>query len=77
MKLPLILCLFLAAALSSCAPTRQAGGGFVGIHSMTGTDRQWSWFKHLVGGAFVWHVDMQRFQQRIVDRDHPSTGLVS
>src|SRR5690606_37323026 len=25
----------------------QAGGGFVGIHSVTGTERNWKWFKQL------------------------------
>jgi len=54
----------------------QAGGGFVGIHSVTGTERKWEWFKRLVGGTFVRHARMQRFQQLIVDKNHPSTSFL-
>ncbi len=52
----------------------QAGGGFVGIHSVTGTERKWEWFKRLVGGTFVRHAKHQKFKQVIVDKSHPSTA---
>ncbi len=52
----------------------QAGGGFVGIHSVTGTERKWDWFKRLVGGTFVRHAKFQKFSERIVDKNHPSTA---
>lgn len=54
----------------------QAGGGFVGIHSVTGTERKWEWFKRLVGGTFVRHAKFQSFEQRIVDSTHPSTDFL-
>jgi type 1 glutamine amidotransferase len=54
----------------------QAGGGFVGIHSVTGTERKWPWFKRLVGGTFVRHANFQKFRQTIIDTLHPSTAPV-
>ncbi len=50
----------------------QAGGGFVGIHSASGTERKWKWFKQLVGGTFYWHDVNQPFTVNILDRAHPS-----
>ncbi len=52
----------------------QAGGGFVGIHSVTGTERKWPWFKRLVGGTFVRHAKLQHFNQIIIDTLNPSTS---
>jgi type 1 glutamine amidotransferase len=54
----------------------QAGGGFVGIHSVTGTERQWEWFKRLVGGTFVRHAKHQKFKQVIVDKNNLSTASI-
>ena len=39
----------------------QAGGGFVGIHSATGSERQWPWFKRLIGASFLRHAKHQPF----------------
>lgn len=50
----------------------QSGGGFVGIHSASGTERQWEWFKQLLGGTFHWHEPYQKFDVKIIDKDHPS-----
>ena len=55
----------------------QAGGGFVGIHSTSGTERQWKWFKQLIGGTFLWHEPYQKFIVRIIDEDHPSLAHLS
>lgn len=30
----------------------EAGGGFVGVHSVTGTERNWTWFKMMLGKHF-------------------------
>ena len=48
-------------------------GGFVGIHSVTGTERNWKWFKMMVGETFSWHAKFQRFSIKIIDPAHPST----
>ena len=50
----------------------QAGGGLVGIHSATGSERQWPWFWKVLGGKFRRHPPLQEFDIKIVDRDHPS-----
>ena len=56
----------------------QAGGGFVGLHSVIGTERNWKWFKMMLGGSFVWHPKFQPLQIKIIDKDHPSvTGVPS
>lgn len=50
----------------------QAGGGFVGIHSAAGTEREWKWFKELLGGTFFWHEPYQSFSVKMIDHAHPS-----
>jgi type 1 glutamine amidotransferase len=50
----------------------QAGGGFVGIHSVIGTERNWDWFKQMIGGTFVWHPKNQKFSVQMLDPHHPS-----
>lgn len=50
----------------------EAGGGFVGIHSVMGTERNWKWFKQLIGGTFSWHAKFQKYTVRIIDKQHPS-----
>jgi type 1 glutamine amidotransferase len=50
----------------------EAGGGFVGIHSVVGTERNWTWFKQLIGGTFAWHAKFQRYRVNVLDNQHPS-----
>jgi len=50
----------------------QAGGGFVGLHSVTGTERNWKWFKMMVGGTFSWHAKNQRFKVKVIESAHPA-----
>lgn len=54
----------------------QAGGGFVGIHSVTGTERSWPWFIRLVGGTFVRHARHQSFQEIVIDTTNLSTSFL-
>lgn len=54
----------------------QAGGGFVGLHSATGTERQWPWFKRLIGASFLRHAKHQAFNEIIIDDTHPSTSFL-
>lgn len=49
-----------------------AGGGVVGIHSATGSERQWPWFWAMMGGKFLRHPKMQTFTVRVKDAQHPS-----
>ncbi len=50
----------------------EAGGGFVGIHSVTGTERNWKWFKMMLGCTFAWHARFQKFTERVIVPSHPS-----
>jgi type 1 glutamine amidotransferase len=50
----------------------EAGGGFVGIHSVLGTERNWKWFKRMMGGTFAWHPNFQKYKVRVIDPAHPS-----
>jgi len=50
----------------------EAGGGFVGIHSVTGTERNWTWFKMMIGCTFSWHAKFQKFTVKVIDPMHPS-----
>ncbi len=50
----------------------EAGGGFVGIHSVTGTERNWKWFKMMLGGTFSWHAKFQKFTIKVIDPSHLS-----
>jgi type 1 glutamine amidotransferase len=50
----------------------EAGGGFVGIHSAMGTERNWEWFKQMIGCTFVWHARLQVCKQVVFQPGHPS-----
>jgi type 1 glutamine amidotransferase len=50
-----------------------AGGGIMGIHIATGTERDWPWFNRLIGATFVWHPPIQNGTIEVIDSSHPST----
>ena len=50
----------------------QAGGGFMGIHSASGTERNWKWFKLMLGASFLRHPPFQKFKVHVLDRKHPA-----
>jgi uncharacterized protein len=51
----------------------RSGGGFVGIHSASGSEREWPWFWALLGGKFNRHPKIQPFEVRVVEPNHPAT----
>ncbi|MEM6320905.1 MAG: ThuA domain-containing protein [Bacteroidota bacterium] len=51
----------------------QAGGGFVGIHSACGSERQWPWFWNMLGGKFHRHPPLQDFEIEKMNATHPAT----
>lgn len=56
----------------------QAGGGFLGIHSASGTERNWKWFKLMLGATFLRHPPFQSFTVHVADIKHPITkGLAA
>ncbi|WP_198661756.1 ThuA domain-containing protein [Lewinella sp. IMCC34183] len=52
------------------------GGGFVGIHSACGSERDWPWFAETLGGRFFRHPERQDFDVVVLDADHPSTDFL-
>lgn len=50
----------------------EAGGGFVGLHSVADTERSWPWFRRMVGAAFAWHPPFQSLRLKRLDPVHPS-----
>lgn len=48
----------------------QSGGGFVGIHSASGSQRDWPYYWAVVGGKFVEHPKLQPFVVHVVDSAH-------
>lgn len=54
----------------------QNGGGFVGIHSASGSERNWPWFWAMLGGKFLRHSKFQTFNIVKIDPDHPSATPV-
>lgn len=51
----------------------RAGGGFAGIHSASGTERDWEWYGQLVGAFFKSHPKIQELTVAVEDPNHPST----
>ncbi|WP_268125200.1 ThuA domain-containing protein [Roseivirga pacifica] len=54
----------------------QSGGGFVGIHSAAGSERDWPWFWAVVGGKFVRHPALQPFEMKVLDQQNPATNFL-
>jgi len=52
----------------------QSGGGFVGIHSASGSERNWPWFWAMLGGKFAQHPKFQPFTVQVVDHKFPATS---
>ena len=46
----------------------EAGGGFMGIHSASGTERNWKWFKLMLGATFLRHPPYQPLTVHVLDR---------
>lgn len=54
----------------------RAGGGFVGIHSSSGVERNWKWFNQMLGATFVNHPPQQNGTVRVVNKKHVSTKML-
>ncbi|MFO0958680.1 MAG: ThuA domain-containing protein [Isosphaeraceae bacterium] len=51
----------------------RAGGGLVGIHSASGSERSWPYFWGVMGGKFRRHPKLQKFSISVKDAEHPAT----
>ncbi|WKN32339.1 ThuA domain-containing protein [Porifericola rhodea] len=54
----------------------RSGGGFVAIHSASGSMRKWDWFAQMLGARFFRHPPRQNFDVEVVDHHHPSTAFL-
>jgi type 1 glutamine amidotransferase len=50
----------------------QSGGGFVGIHSASGSERNWEYYQQVAGGKFKRHPKFQPFTVQVADPDFPA-----
>jgi uncharacterized protein len=50
----------------------EAGGGFVGLHSASSSERDWPYFWSVLGGKFAAHPRQQAFTVRVVAPDFPA-----
>ncbi|MFC9273408.1 ThuA domain-containing protein [Streptomyces zhihengii] len=51
----------------------RAGGGWVGLHAASASERDWDWYEGLVGAVFDKHPAVQTGRVKVLDRTHPST----
>ncbi|MCX4656515.1 ThuA domain-containing protein [Streptomyces microflavus] len=51
----------------------RAGGGWVGVHAASASERDWDWYEGLVGAIFDQHPEVQTGRVKVLDRSHPST----
>ncbi|MEZ4674952.1 MAG: ThuA domain-containing protein [Caldilineaceae bacterium] len=54
----------------------QAGNGYIGVHSASDTEYDWSWYGKLVGAYFDSHPAIQDATVTIRDTHHPSTTML-
>jgi type 1 glutamine amidotransferase len=50
----------------------RAGGGFVGIHSASGSERDWDYYQKVLGAKFKRHPKLQPFTVQVVAPDFPA-----
>ncbi|HCA86449.1 MAG TPA: sugar-binding protein [Streptomyces sp.] len=51
----------------------RAGGGWVGLHAASASERDWGWYEGLVGAIFDKHPAVQTGRVKVLDHAHPST----
>ncbi|MEU8569560.1 ThuA domain-containing protein [Streptomyces pathocidini] len=51
----------------------RGGGGWVGVHAASASERDWGWYEGLVGAIFDKHPAVQTGRVKVLDHAHPST----
>src|SRR4051794_25388553 len=51
----------------------EAGGGLVGLHIATGSERNWPYYQAVIGGKFLRHPPLQKFTVSVRDKHFPAT----
>ncbi|NRA76011.1 MAG: ThuA domain-containing protein [Planctomycetes bacterium] len=52
----------------------RSGGGYVGIHSASDTEYDWTFYGHLMGAYFSGHPRVQQATIEVKNREHPATA---
>ncbi|MDB5110332.1 MAG: Crp/Fnr family transcriptional regulator [Mucilaginibacter sp.] len=50
----------------------EAGGGYMGIHCASSTEKSWTWYGQLVGAVFSNHPEPQGGVVNVVDHENPA-----
>ena len=56
-----------------CRSSSAGGGGWVGLHAASASERDWDWYEGLVGAIFDQHPAVQTGRIKVLDHAHPST----
>ncbi|MFF4758332.1 ThuA domain-containing protein [Streptomyces sp. NPDC001292] len=51
----------------------RGGGGWIGLHAASASERDWDWYEGLVGAIFDQHPAVQTGRVKVLDQVHPST----
>jgi len=51
----------------------EAGGGYMGIHAASTSDKDWTWYGNLVGAVFKNHPTPQEGYVIVTDKNNPAT----
>jgi len=51
----------------------ESGGGLVGLHIATGSERNWPYYQAVIGGKFLRHPPLQKFTVLVKDSHFPAT----
>ena len=49
----------------------QGGGGFVGVHSASGSERAWDYYWQALGGKFKFHPKQQKLELKVLEPESP------
>ena len=52
------------------------GGGYVGVHGASDTEKQWEYYYRMSGGTFLSHPQQQEAGVKVVDKKHPATAFL-
>lgn len=52
----------------------EAGGGYMGIHCASSTEKNWVWYGHLVGAVFTDHPEPQEGVIKVTDHQNPASA---
>jgi type 1 glutamine amidotransferase len=54
----------------------RGGGGFVGIHAASDTEKDWPWYNDLVGAYFKGHPKPQHARYDVIDKSFPAVSFM-